>query len=122
MLLILMLALPVVATAQPVIFDVNTNHPGDTIYLGNPAEIVFYVDAGPHELGVISFPQQATYTNGLSFDSLTWGDNFHFSPYAASVFAILYLSPTYADVETPDTIWFDGISFGDPWIGVFLEL
>lgn len=105
------------AQAQPVVMNVRTNHGGDTIYLGNPAEIVFHVDAGPHGTMGMNCVFQFHFTNGLSVGPMTYGDNFKFSPYAITQFATLVLSPNWVGAEDPDTVFFSGVAFGGPWTG-----
>jgi hypothetical protein len=103
--------------AQPVIFDVNTNHPGDTIYLGNPAEIRFDVDAGPHELIANIFAFAFVYSNGNLIGPTELGSNFFFSDYANSVFSTQGTNPFLESVQVPDSFFFASSSFGNVWIG-----
>jgi len=105
------------ASAQPVVFDVTTNHGGDTIYLGNPAELVFWVDAGPHELIGIVFSYRYVFTGGVTVDEMVIGDNYSFSPYSAATFATLGVNPYYAAKEPQDSVFLCGTSFGGRWTG-----
>lgn len=105
------------AQAQPVVFDIRTNHGGDTIYLGNEAELVFWVDAGPHELAGIVFSYQYVFTGGVTVDALIYGDNFSWSAYTNSTFASKAWNEYYGAKTPQDTVCFAGTSFGGPWTG-----
>lgn len=105
-----------VALAQPVVFDVNTNHAGDTIYLGNPADIVFHVDTGADSVRAIAFAFQFRFTNGLSIGDLVLGSNFHRLPGIPANF-VQYLHANYAPATDPDTVYFDFLGWGALWSG-----
>jgi hypothetical protein len=105
------------APAQPVVFDVSTNHGGDTIYLGNPAEIVLWIDAGAHDVQGVLFCYAFGFTNGLSVGDMVTGDNLNFSPYAQATFLQLFATPQWMPSEPRDTVFLCGVSFGAPWTG-----
>lgn len=103
---------------EDVSLEIITNHPTNTVYLDNPIEVIFYADAGPHELAAITFVVEATYTNGLSLGTIVEGENLLFSPSAYSVFQATDINSNYGAVEVPDTIHFGAFSFGgDNWTG-----
>lgn len=115
----LIISLASTANSQvPVVYDIYTNHPSDTIYLGNPAEIILYINAGPHTLAWSTWALTATSTNGLSLDSLVIGGNIIFSEKVIEAFQSGYIWDHWAGVEQPDSIALDAYTLsGSGWTG-----
>lgn len=106
--------------AQPVVIDVRTNHGGDTIYLGNPAELVFSVDAGSHLAKAVLLCYRYAFTGGVQAHALVEGSTLHWSPYSDTAFGFLFANSFYAAKNPQDSVFLCGEAFsagGPGWTG-----
>lgn len=108
------------SATEPVIITIETDQDFyDTVFTGQPVNIIFYVNANGNEVASVTFPLVLSFTNGNIIGPVREGFEFIPSIPAVETFDNFAFNTTYGDQATdPDTLLFAFLNFGGPgWAG-----